>query len=303
MKNLIVLLFVILATTAHSQTIKLENYVYSDTDKNIVLKNNLGYYHGLTKKITVGVSYGFHGVYNNNNYIYNRIGGKLEYNGLFEDNGNLFTIEYYQLFSPIHENQSTYKLNYLFNNFNRIKFNIFSERDIVDVITAIDEGFTFMINGMTADFIVIEDRLTLTTGYANQQIQNIPEDVERDIYYINGDLRIFKNAGVSVNNRIVRSDENSIYFFQPNIFDKHLIGVYNTFLLNDENIVIRPTLSIGLQNLNGNRQHIFESKVVLRGWINDRFGFNFNAGYSNAVHDFGTYGYFMGNLTLQYKLN
>lgn len=289
-KVILVLLFML--NIAQAQTIKFRNYSYLDTDANVTMRSNLGYYHEITSRSRVGVHYGKYSV----NRLYR---DEVGISFLYED-GNRLYLERAWLFG--NEKQVTYKIDYLYRGFRWVHVNWFSERDIVDHERAVGENLAFNLIGGSLDFIIVDGVFTVTMGYAGQIIENIPYDIMRDIYMLHANVAINDRTGINIRNRMMYSDGRSTYFFQPNVFNKHLIGGYRSFVSGNDNMLFRLGVMGGVQNINHEYKAIYEVGVLFRGWINERWGYELNTTISNAVHDFDRYGFILGNVTLQYRL-
>lgn len=282
------------------ESIGIKNYTFADRELNTVNRFELLYSKQLNSRMSHIISAGRYHISDTSNVVnYNKLGYRFIYKNIEDIQSNELNIGIGYLVNDTLSNVFTYDLRYTINRLKNVTVNFISERDIIDIPSAIVNNFIYHINGVTTD-VKLGKSLTTTVGYSLQIMDNLPNTVYRNIYYANADLPLKYNFGVFVKNRMMNSEQTSEYFFQPNVLNFHMAGIYKSFILFSENMVIKPSFSAGVQRLNTVDNFIYEPKLEIRGWIQGKVNYTANIRYSNAVQEFGVYGFIMSDIGIKY---
>lgn len=180
----------------------------------------------------------------------------------------------------------------------KIYMELLFTRGLIDTEKALNQKYSVYSNGLTADYEIFDNRVTIIGGYINQ---HFTDDNNKNIYL--GKIIWIVNDWfvLNANTKLMSTKNVSVNYFSPNKFNTYTIGVYKNMAVFNDNILIKPEIGGGLQNLNDFQKDFYYGKLSISGDISKRISLDLSTLYSSAISQFGSYGLFYGYLKVYYK--
>lgn len=295
-KLLIILSIIFLPYINFGQRLEISNYVLTDSDNILNIKNGIGYYHKMNRNWLIGSNIGhyYYKDIDNMNFNYISINNYIKRDSIYNIDLNLdyqFNKNYdlfkYDVLGGFHPNKYMY-------------VELYSNRDWIETTDCIRKDIIFYNNGISTDFYFKKYRLTFVGAYTNQYF-NDKNSKGVKIFKVIG--HPIENMGIFISSKLIDSDFKSQDYFSPLNFDTYAFGVYHSFTLNKESFILKPQFTYGSQNIDSEIKSYYAFDILFKGWYKDKYGIDFKFGISNSVNEFGQYNLINGNLKLKYQLN
>lgn len=293
MKNLLLIVFIFLQiSVVYGQSIEIDSRSLLDVGNNIIQKHDIKYFHKISN-LRLGIGVGQLHIKDYDYTHHNSLAFGIDYIGKHQ----YFEVD----MNYLSDNNLIYESSYRLNINKILNLELSSSRNPIGTSLTSQLDLFSLTNGAVIDINLIRDKLTFVSGYYLQDIDDTSNGLYRDIYLFKLLYRFDSNIWIENENKIIRSDETTNLFFSPFKFDIHKLGIGYPFALFNENVVMGPKISYGIQNINGIYDSMFEGEVKFRGWVTDRLGFSGNIIYSNSYNNWGVYSFGYANLKLIYR--
>ncbi len=298
-KLMMILLFITISLLCSGQRVETRMTGFKDTDNSSVYTYDIGYFHKINKKLTIGSKVGTYNNIQTQNLLLKYVEANAYVVNLFD---SIFSADV--------------NLNYVFDKYDMFRYDllfnikpnkfiyieIFNSKDFIGTTKSILEKEVIYNNGVSTDFNFLKGKLTFVGAYTNQYFT---DNNSRGIKVFKIIGMPTKKLGLVASSKISDLDFYSPDYFSPIDYDIYSGGMFYTFNIKNK-FILKPKIHYGIQYINKTQSNYFSFDIKFKGWYNDRYGVDLNIGYSNSKDNFvsydNNYSYWIIDLKLKYQL-